>query len=137
MLRNVASRGIWVSADPDVILKMGVKEVLHRTKHLGWGSDTHLYRTAAAFREAFPARLQSTGPRVLKQNRGNGGQGVWRVELIASSKSDAAMVCVLETPGQRARRHGAGGFQAPRREAYFAAGGASSTNRSRRGCRTE
>lgn len=85
MLRDVASRGIWVSADPDVILKMGVKEVLHRTKHLGWGSDTHLYRTAAAFREAFPARLQSTGPRVLKQNRGNGGQGVWRVELIPSS----------------------------------------------------
>ena len=85
MLRDVTSRGIWVSADPDVILKMGVKEVLHRTKHLGWGSDTHLYRTAAAFREAFPARLQSTGPRVLKQNRGNGGQGVWRVELIPSS----------------------------------------------------
>src|SRR4030088_2013277 len=34
MLRDVASKGIWVSADPDVILKMGVKEVLHRTKHL-------------------------------------------------------------------------------------------------------
>jgi hypothetical protein len=85
MLRDVASRGIWVSADPDVILKMSVKEVLHRTKHLGWGSDTHLYRTAAAFREAFPARLRSSGPRVLKQNRGNGGQGVWRVELIPPS----------------------------------------------------
>ena len=99
MLRNVASRGIWVSADPDVILKMGVKEVLHRTKHLGWGSDTHLYRTAAAFREAFPARLQSTGPRVLKQNRGNGGQGVWRVELVPSSDvlsgSHRAIVRVL------------------------------------------
>jgi len=37
MLRDVAGRGPWVSADPDVILKMGVKEVLHRTKHLGWG----------------------------------------------------------------------------------------------------
>src|SRR4051794_35396796 len=85
MLRDVASEGVWVSAHPDVILKMGVKEVLHRTKHLGWGSDTHLYRTAAAFREAFPARLQSIGPRVLKQNRGNGGQGVWRVELIPPS----------------------------------------------------
>jgi glutathione synthase/RimK-type ligase-like ATP-grasp enzyme len=85
MLRDVASRGVWVSADPDVILKMGVKEVLHRTKHLGWGTDTHLYRTAGAFREAFPTRLQSRGPRVLKQNRGNGGQGVWRVELIRSS----------------------------------------------------
>src|SRR6185437_11929811 len=46
VLRDVAARGPWVSAHPDVILKMGVKEVLHRTKHLGWGSDTHLYRTA-------------------------------------------------------------------------------------------
>jgi hypothetical protein len=75
MLREVASRGPWVSAHPDVILKMGVKEVLYRTKHLGWGTDTHLYRTAAEFDEAFPSRLQSAGPRVLKQNRGNGGQG--------------------------------------------------------------
>jgi hypothetical protein len=46
MLREVASRGIWVSAHPDVIIKMGVKQVLHRTKHLGWGTDTHIYRTA-------------------------------------------------------------------------------------------
>src|SRR5215472_4522717 len=65
LLRDVASRGPWVSAHPDVILKMGVKEVLYRTKHLGWGSDTHLYRTAAEFRAAFPMRLQSWGPRVI------------------------------------------------------------------------
>src|SRR5439155_19120767 len=68
MLRDVASLGPWISAHPDVILKMGVKEVLHRTKHLGWGTDTHLYRTATDFDDAFPARLQSAGPRVLKQN---------------------------------------------------------------------
>lgn len=84
LLRGVASRGPWVSAHPDVTLKMGVKEVLHRTKHLGWGADTHLYRTVPAFRDEFPARLQSAGPRVLKQNRGNGGQGVWKVEQIAA-----------------------------------------------------
>jgi hypothetical protein len=78
------ARGPWVSAHPDVILKMGVKEVLHRTKHLGWGADTHLYRSAPEFRRAFPERLQ-TGPRVLKQNRGNGGQGVWKVELVAEA----------------------------------------------------
>jgi hypothetical protein len=82
MLRDVAARGPWVSAHPDVILQMGVKEVLYRTKHLGWGTDTHLYRGVAAFRAAFPARLGSAGPRVLKQNRGNGGQGVWKVEAI-------------------------------------------------------
>src|SRR5579862_3457971 len=32
MLRDVAAGGTWVSAHPDVILKMGVKEVLFRTK---------------------------------------------------------------------------------------------------------
>jgi hypothetical protein len=83
MLREVASKGPWVSAHPDVILKMGVKEVLYHTKHLGWGTDTHLYRTAAEFRGGFPARLASGGARVLKQNRGNGGQGIWKVERRA------------------------------------------------------
>jgi len=84
VLRDVAARKPWISAHPDVIVKMGVKEVLHRTKHLGWGTDTHLYRSAVDFRTAFPSRLQSAGPRVLKQNRGNDGQGVWKVELLSS-----------------------------------------------------
>src|SRR6202007_2608278 len=64
LLRDVARQGIWVSAHPDVTLKMGVKEVLHRTKHLGWGTDTHLYRGVEAFREEFPPRLRTAGPRV-------------------------------------------------------------------------
>jgi hypothetical protein len=95
LLRDVASRGPWVSAHPDVILKMGVKEVLYRTKHLGWGSDTHLYRSTAEFDIAFPKRLQSSGPRVLKQNRGNGGQGVWKVEQIPTRTGEAETVRVL------------------------------------------
>jgi hypothetical protein len=86
MLRDVAFRGPWVSAHPDTILKMGTKEVLHRTRRLGWGTDTHLYRTAEEFRCEFPSRLRSFGPRVLKQNRGNAGQGVWKVELLSSSE---------------------------------------------------
>jgi hypothetical protein len=95
MLRDVALRGPWVSAHPDVILKMGVKEVLHRTKHLGWGTDTHLYRSMAAFRGEFPSRLRSAGPRVLKQNRGNGGHGVWKVELASEPTGAASVVRVL------------------------------------------
>jgi len=95
LLRDVAARGPWVSAHPDVILKMGVKEVLYRTKHLGWGTDTHLYQTDADFRAGFPSQLRSAGPRVLKQNRGNGGQGVWKVELIGSLPEGAAAVRVL------------------------------------------
>ena len=96
MLRDVASRGPWVSAHPDVILKMGVKEVLHRTRHLGWGTDTHLYRSAAEFGAAFRSRLRSAGPRVVKQNRGNGGQGVWKVELVSEPAGRESVVRVLQ-----------------------------------------
>jgi hypothetical protein len=127
MLRDIGSRGIWVSAHPDVILKMGVKEVLHRTKHLGWGTDTHLYRTAGAFREEFPARLQSTGPRVLKQNRGNGGQGVWKVELVSPSafpsERERAIVCVLHARRSSVPEDMPLGDFMRRCEAYFAAEG--------------
>jgi hypothetical protein len=80
LLRDVAARGVWVSAHPEVILKMGTKEVLYRTRDLGWGTETQLYATPADLRARFPIQL-ATGPRVLKQNRGNGGQGVWKVEL--------------------------------------------------------
>jgi hypothetical protein len=90
LLRDVAAQGPWVSAHPDVILKMGVKDVLYRTRHLGWGADTHRYDSAAAFRAEFGSRLRTSGPRVLKQNRGNGGQGVWKVEALPN-----AMVRVL------------------------------------------
>src|SRR5215468_3220429 len=83
LLREVAARGVWVSAHPDVILKMGTKEVLHRTRTMGWGCDTALYRTPEEMRAELPARL-AAGPRVIKRNRGNGGQGVWKVETMAS-----------------------------------------------------
>ncbi len=83
LLRDVAARGVWVSAHPDVISKMGTKEVLYRTRTMSWGCDTALYRTAEAMRAELPARLVS-GPRVIKRNRGNGGQGIWKVEALAS-----------------------------------------------------
>jgi len=60
MLREIASRGIWVSTHPDVTQKMGVKEVLHTTRHLGWGTDTHLYRNFDAYHDEFPRRLEVT-----------------------------------------------------------------------------
>jgi hypothetical protein len=123
MLRDIASRGVWVSAHPEVILKMGVKEVLHRTKRLGWGTDTQLYRAARAFREEFPPRLLSAGPRVLKQNRGNGGQGVWKVELVSPTASEGAIVRVLQaTRGSMPEDMALGDFMR-RCERYFTADG--------------
>ncbi len=96
LLREVEANGCWVSARPDTILKMGVKEVLYRTKALGWGTDTHLYRTREEFRDAFPPQLRSGAARVIKQNRGNGGQGIWKVETINGRVGSAPNVTVLE-----------------------------------------
>jgi hypothetical protein len=87
LLREVASRGVWVSSHPDVIMKMGTKEVIYRTRELGWGSDVAMYSTFDQFRAQFPPRLASAGPRVLKQYRGNGGIGVWKVELAVTEPS--------------------------------------------------
>jgi hypothetical protein len=84
VLRDVASRGVWVSAHPDTVMKMGTKEVLYRTRSLGWGADTHLYSSVEAFRSRFPASIAAGRPRVLKQNRGNGGIGVWKVTPLTT-----------------------------------------------------
>lgn len=85
MLREIAVQSPWVSAHPDVILKIGVKDVLYQTRHLGWGTDTDRYISAQELRARFPTRLR-TGPRVLKQNRGNDGQGVWKVEALPNGQ---------------------------------------------------
>jgi glutathione synthase/RimK-type ligase-like ATP-grasp enzyme len=80
MLRDVAAAGVFVSAHPDVILKLGTKEVLYRTRNLGWGCDTYLYASLDQMVQELPLRLTVGKPRVLKQHRGNGGNGVWKVQ---------------------------------------------------------
>jgi hypothetical protein len=85
LLADVAAAGVWVSAHPEVILKLGTKEVLFRSRELSWGSDTHLYRTLDDLTKQLPPRLVAGGPRVLKQYRGMGGTGVWKVELAGAS----------------------------------------------------
>jgi hypothetical protein len=82
LLREVAASGVWVSAHPDVIRTLGTKEVLYQTRNLGWGTRTDLYRDAADLRTRFPGALAKDTVRVLKQARGNGGSGVWKVELV-------------------------------------------------------
>lgn len=79
MLREVASQGAFVSAHPDVIDRIGTKEVLYRTQFMGWGCDTCFYETADAMRSGLPASLRRSGKRVLKQIRGQSGDGIWLV----------------------------------------------------------
>jgi len=82
LLREVSERGVFVSAHPDVILKLGTKEVIFHTRQLGWGSDCALYSSPADLKNRFPSRLAEHARLVLKQGRGNGGNGVWSVALV-------------------------------------------------------
>jgi hypothetical protein len=99
---------------------MGAKEILYRTRHLGWGTDTHLYRSAATFHEEFSRRLQLAAPRVLKQNRGNGGEGVWRVELLSTPAQGAPTARVLQASRGSVPEDLPLGDFLTRCEAYFA-----------------
>jgi hypothetical protein len=88
LLREVSRRGVWVSAHPDVILKMGTKEVIYRTQEIGWGSDVHLYESLDEFRRQLPAQLRTGRARMLKQNRGHSGDGVWKVQVAEAAPDE-------------------------------------------------
>jgi len=85
LLREVAAAGVLVSTHPDVILKLGTKDVLVDTRDLGWGSDCHRVDSLAQLGAELPARLAG-GARVLKQWRGHSGIGIWRVELLDANR---------------------------------------------------
>jgi Domain of unknown function (DUF6815) len=121
LLCEVAAAGVWVSAHPDVISKLATKQVLHDTRHMSWGTDTRLYLTAAAFRERLPVRLAEAAPLVVKQQRGMGGNGVWKVE--PASAGDETMLCVQHAVrGSVPEQLSLDEFVA-RCEPYFAGGG--------------
>ena len=90
VLTEVAGSGVFVSAHPDVIAKMGTKEVLYRTRSMGWGCDTRYYPTFAMMQRDLPASLASGDARVLKQVRGHSGDGVWKVELADQAGARSA-----------------------------------------------
>lgn len=79
MLRDVAARGVAVSAHPDTILRLGTKDVLLAVTDLPFGSDAWRVDRLDDVRGAVLGRLAG-GPRVLKQHRGHSGIGVWRLE---------------------------------------------------------
>jgi hypothetical protein len=86
LLVAVANHGCFVSTHPEVILKMGTKDILYKTKDIGWGSETKMYVSYEDFVERFAESIQKSGIKVLKQYRGNGGNGVYKIIKGASDK---------------------------------------------------
>jgi hypothetical protein len=79
---------------------MGTKDVLFKTKDMDWGGDIKMYLTYDDFVRRFDDSLRICGIRVLKQYRGNGGNGVFKViheggnnvKLIHATESDKERV---------------------------------------------
>lgn len=126
MLRAVAGQGAFVSAHPDVIDRLGTKDVLYRTRGMGWGSDTRRHASTADMRHALEMALQK-GPRVLKQMRGQSGDGVWKVSLpggVTGPVSPASIVRVRHAKRGSVEEEMPFGDFLRLCEGYFAAGGA-------------
>jgi hypothetical protein len=122
LLREIADAGVWVSAHPDVISRMATKQVLVDTRDMSWGTDTHLHRTATALRSDLPDRLATHRVLVLKQHRGMGGNGVWKIEVAGPEHGETALRVQHAVRDSVPERLTLDQF-ATRCEPYFAEGG--------------
>jgi hypothetical protein len=80
LLSDLAARGCFVSAHPDTILKLGTKEILYRIKDTEFGGDVKQYHSFEDFKQNFFSSTASPGIRVLKPYRGNGGNGILKID---------------------------------------------------------
>jgi hypothetical protein len=92
MLRQVAAGGVWVSAHPDVILQMGTKEVLFRTRELSWSADTTSTRRSMRFTSRF-LLASWRGCRACSSKTAATGVNLGHSDTAAPS-SGAAMIVV-------------------------------------------
>ena len=76
----------------------------------------------AEFRGFVPGAAEQSGPRVLKQNRGNGGQGVWKVELVRGDAPSTGCACCMRCAAACPEELPLATFM-NRCEAYFGWGG--------------
>eukprot|EP00232_Nephroselmis_pyriformis_P022453 CAMPEP_0182852532 /NCGR_PEP_ID=MMETSP0034_2-20130328/208_1 /TAXON_ID=156128 /ORGANISM="Nephroselmis pyriformis, Strain CCMP717" /LENGTH=473 /DNA_ID=CAMNT_0024983245 /DNA_START=608 /DNA_END=2030 /DNA_ORIENTATION=+ len=79
LVRALASAGVVPMPHCDAQTNYGAKDSLVKLAHTKAGlPDTFAYYEVPTFRATFPASIRG-GPRVLKQNRGSTGEGIWVV----------------------------------------------------------
>merc|ERR1719183_989887 len=84
-VRALQKTGIQAWPSPDVIEYMGAKDALTKIADLNIGlEDTLTYYEEAAFIEGFK-KTMAFQPRVIKQNRGSSGEGIWIIKLKAGN----------------------------------------------------
>jgi len=81
LMRDMVKKGKPVWSSPDVQTQMGAKDALVKIKDLSCGlTDTLAYYSEAELIEGFK-KTCAFQPRVIKQNRGSAGEGIWLVWL--------------------------------------------------------
>ncbi|CAJ1460630.1 unnamed protein product [Effrenium voratum] len=87
---------VWPTAD--VMRKMGAKDALCKIKHMDFGlPDTIGYYSPEDFKTGFPKTI-AFHPRVVKQNRGSAGEGIWIVKLKSEAYCEEPRVCSMDAP---------------------------------------
>lgn len=112
-LNKLVGDGVQIYADPKTMLSFGAKDALSKLA----GSpivptNTYAYYTVEMFKESFPKTL-SLGTRVLKQNRGSQGTGIWVVKTTSGFSGaidlDTPIVCT-EAVDNHSEEHTLGEF---------------------------
>merc|ERR1719223_1293895 len=78
-MKLAAKIPVWPTAD--VMTRMGAKDALCKIKDMDFGlPDTLGYYSPEDIRTGFPKSI-AFQPRVVKQNRGSAGEGIWIIKL--------------------------------------------------------
>ncbi len=97
MLRKASDAGVIGMPHPDAMIGYGAKDALVRLRDTDLvPSNTFAYYTLEELKENFPSSL-SQGERVLKQNRGSTGEGIWRVAIADERPHRPGDVLPLDT----------------------------------------
>lgn len=82
MLRQLHDSNVLILTHPNTMMRFGAKDALSKLAGTELvPEDTYAYYTYDEFKKTFPKSI-SYGTRVLKQNRGSTGEGIWRVEIV-------------------------------------------------------
>merc|ERR1719353_2736362 len=113
-VRELQKKGVQAWPSPDVMEFMGAKDALTKIKDLNIGlEDTLTYYEEAAFIEGFK-KTMAFQPRVIKQNRGSAGEGIWIIKLKEGnycstfgerSCEDGELLSLMEANDNHAEEH--------------------------------
>ena len=97
LLRALSDAGVIGMPNPDVMIGYGAKDALTKLTDTNLvPEDTYAYYNLNELREKFAINL-SRGERVLKQNRGSTGEGIWRVTVIDERNFDVGKTLPADT----------------------------------------